>query len=148
MPRTSSDKLKLGLTYISMLFLSHECRSFSGGVTNCKSICNCGLMLPQVQVFFELEIKEFWKKSVHFSVRNDGAAIGDLFGKYLYPYSILESERVSCMFEIEEKHMEFCLPTLCHIFGLGQHAHAAARIILTDKKLLGFVFSRKHVCWT
>lgn len=51
MPRTSSDKLKLGLTYISKLSLSHECRSFSGGVTNCKCICNCGLMLPQVQIF-------------------------------------------------------------------------------------------------
>ncbi len=100
-------------------------------------------MLPQVQNFFELEIKEFWKKSVHFSFRNDGAAIGDLFGKYLYPYSVLESERVSCMFEIEEKHMEFCLPTLCHIFGLGQHAHAAARIILTDKKAIGLCLLKK-----
>ena len=55
----------------------------------------------------------------------------------------MESERVSCMFEIEEKHMEFCLPTLCHIFGLGQHAHAAARIILTDKKAIGLCLLKK-----
>jgi len=50
---------------------------------------------------------------------------------------MLESERVSCSFEIEEKYMEFCLPTLCRMFGLGQYAHAAARIILIDKKAIG-----------
>jgi len=70
-------------------------------------------------------------------VRQDGAAIGELFGNYLLPFSMLESERVSCLFEIEEKYMEFCLPTLCRMFGLGQHAHAAARIILIDKKAIG-----------
>jgi len=56
---------------------------------------------------------------------------------------MLESERVSCLFEIEEQYMEFCLPTLCHIFGLGQHAHAAARIILIDKKAIGLSLLKK-----
>jgi len=56
---------------------------------------------------------------------------------------MLESERVSCLFEIEEQYMEFCLPTLCCIFGLGQHAHAAARIILIDKKAIGLSLLKK-----
>jgi len=42
-------------------------------------------MLHQVQMFFESEIKGFWKKPTHLAVRNDGTAIGELFGKYLYP---------------------------------------------------------------
>jgi len=33
--------------------------------------------------------------------------------------------------------MALCLPTVTHMFGLGQHAHAAARKILTDKKAIG-----------
>jgi len=112
MPRTIADKYKLGLLYISKLSLSHQCRSFSGGVTNCKCICNCQDKLPQVNFFFERKIKEFWHIPSHLSVMNEAVAVGKLFGTYLYPHSTFESEQAGYIFNIDEEDMEFCLPTM------------------------------------
>jgi len=92
MPRTISDKYKLGLQYISKLSLSTKCKSFSGGFTNCTCICDCQDKLPQVKLFFGSKIKEFWQVPSHLSAMSEAEEAGKLFGKYLYPHSTFEPE--------------------------------------------------------
>jgi len=146
MPQTTGNKLSLGLSYIAKLSVTHECKSFSGGVTNCKCICNCGDFLCQVQEFFCKEIQQFWSVPDHVAVRKEAEDIGKFFGMYLYPHSSFESERDCYIFNVQEEEKKFYLPTLCKIFGLGQKAHTAARSILTDKKAIGHTLLKK-VCW-
>jgi len=137
MPRTTGDKCKAGLEYISELSSEHVCKSFSGGNTTCTCIINYEDKLPQVKSFFETEVKEFWKVPSRLAVCMDGPAIGKLFGEYLYPFCSFASQRAGYIFPIAGQDMIFCLPTMTKIFGLGQHAHAAARKVLIDKKAIG-----------
>jgi len=89
-----------------------------------------------LKCFFK-EVKEFWKAPSCLAVCMDGPAIGKLFGEYLYPFCSFASQRAGYIFPISGQDMVFCLPTLTHMFGLGQHAHAAARKVLIDKKAIG-----------
>jgi len=106
MPRTKSDKCKVGLEYISKLSSVHVCKSFSGGNTTCTCIGNYEDKLPQVN-FFEKEVKEFWKVPSRISVRMDGPAIGKLFGEYLYPFCSFALQRAGYIFPIGGQDMFF-----------------------------------------
>jgi len=137
MPRTKADKCKIGLEYISKLSSIHVCKRFSGGDTSCTCIVNFEDKLPEVKSFFAKEVKEFWKVPSRIAVCMDGPAIGKLFGEYLYPFCSFASQRAGYIFPICGQDIVVCLPTMTHMFGLGQLAHAAARQVLIDKKAIG-----------
>jgi len=89
MPRKLADKYNLGLSYILKLSLFHQCKSFSGGVTNWQD------KLPQIKVCFENKVKMSWQNPYHLSVIEDTEAfLGKLFGKFLYPHSTLNLEEL------------------------------------------------------
>jgi len=134
MPRKLADKYNLGLSYILKLSLFHQCKSFSGGVTICKCICNCQDKLSQVKLCFGTNILK------------EAVVAGKLFGTYLYFHSTFESERAGYIFNINDYDMQVCLIMHTKMFGLGQEAHAAARIILIDRKAIGLCLWKK-ACW-
>jgi len=103
MARTKSDKGKVGLEYISKLSSEHVCKSFSGGDTTCTCIVNHEDKISDVKLFFEKEVKEFWKVPCHVAVRMNGPAIGKLFGEYLYPFCSFASQRAGYIFPLPTK---------------------------------------------
>jgi len=96
MPRTSKDKLSLGMDYISMLSSTHQCKSFHTGVTKCKCIVKVQGQLDDVKRFFQEEIDKFWKDPIHHSHRTDGDAIGHFLGVYLFYKCIFTSDLATC----------------------------------------------------
>jgi len=145
MPRTPEDKYQFGIDYIDGLSSSHQCKSWSFGVTDCHCI-NEKKNLLDVQVFFKKEVYLFWKVEEHYASRKDAEKAGKFFGQYLYDHCSLDSKKPWFIFTIKGKEMEFCLNTLTKIFGLGRHAFRAARVILTDDKAIGINLLKK-ACW-
>ena len=146
MPRTSNDKLSLGMDYISKLSPTHQCKSFHTGVTKCKCIVDVQEQLDDVKRFFQEEIDEFWKDPKHHSNRTVADAIGYFLGVYLFSKCTFTSDLATYVFEIEGKDMEFCMPTIVCIFGLNQDAMTAARKVLFDRKTIGLTLLKK-ACW-
>jgi len=51
MPRTPEDKYQLAIDYIDGLSSSHECRSWSVGITDCHCIVDKANLMDAVKVF-------------------------------------------------------------------------------------------------
>ena len=143
MPRTSKDKLSIGMDYISKLSPTHQCRSFHSGVTKCNCIVKVKGQLDDVKRFFQEEIDVFWKDPIHHSHRTVADAIGQFLGVYLFSKCTFTSDLAMYVFEIVGKDMEFCMPTIVHIFGLNQEAMTAARKVLFDRKSIGLTLLKK-----
>jgi len=146
MPKTKADKYKVGLEYIEQLSVDHKCRSFHSGPTGCKCISKNKHLIGAIKIFFKEEIKVFWEKPEHIAVCQKGEAIGHLFGLYLFPHCSLDSKRPGYVFTIKNKEVTFCINTITKIFGLGQHAETAARLLHVDQKAIGLNLLKK-ACW-
>jgi len=96
--------------------------------------------------FLKEEIKVFWEKPEHIAVHQKGEATGHLFGLYLFPHCSLDSKRPGYVFTIKNEEVMFCINTITKIFGLGQHAKTAARLLHVDQKAIGLNLLKK-ACW-
>ena len=100
MPRTIEDKYQLALDYINGLSSSHQCKSWSVGITSCHCIDEKVNLMDAVKVFFKKEVNAFWKVEDHFASRKDAKKIGKFFGQYLYSHCSLDSKRPGFFFTI------------------------------------------------
>jgi len=143
MPRTSSDKLKLGLDEIARLSPSYVCKGFRGDFLKCNCIIKLQDKVALSKNFFGEMIDDFWSEPTHLENRFHGADMGPFLAEFLCPYDVSNNEKVRYIFSIGNENFNICLATLTHIFGLGEEAYVAARKVLINKKSLGIKLLKK-----
>ncbi len=107
MARTKSDKCKVGLEYISKLSSEHVCKSFSGGDTTCTCIVNHEDKISDVKLFFEKEVKEFWKVPCR---AHEWACNWKAFWRVFVSICSFASQRAGYIFPLPAKTWPYVFP--------------------------------------
>jgi len=100
MPRTSSDKLKLGLDEIASLSPDYICKGFHGDFLKCNCIIKLQDKVALSKNFFGEMIDDFWSEPTHLENRFHGADMGPFLAEFLCPYDVSNNEKVRYIFSI------------------------------------------------
>jgi len=111
----------------------------------CKSIVKVQGQLADVKQFFEVEIYDFWKIPLS-TLTELMLMLNTSFACLFVSKCTFTSDLATCVFEIEGEHMEFCLPTIIHIYVLNQETMTAERKIWINRKSIGLTLLKK-ACW-